>query len=78
MMGAMRPCRACHRIRMFLMLALPLIAMIYLQPAAAVRLSRHLPDSSSIGWAILALAVAAFALRLAAWRRQTAGAQPRA
>jgi hypothetical protein len=72
-MGGARPCRGCRRIRVFLCVALPLVAMIYLQPAVAVRLSRQLPDSASIGWAIFFGAVLVFALRLVLWRRQQDG-----
>lgn len=69
MTGGARACRACRRIRVFMTLALPLIALIFLQPAAAIRLARHLPDSASIGWAIALGAVVVFALRLIAWRK---------
>lgn len=77
-MGRGGACRGCLRIRLFLGAALPLVAMIYLQPAMALRLSRHLPDSGSIGWAIVIGAGVVFVLRLVLWRRQAGGQTPSA
>lgn len=60
-------CSFCRRLQGFLSVALPLIAMIYLQPDAALRIAGRLPDAAVIGWGIGLAAVLGFALRYIAW-----------
>jgi hypothetical protein len=56
------------RLRLFLTVAGGLIAMIYLQPAAALRLAALMPGSGVIAAIIAVAAVGGFALRLALWQ----------
>lgn len=63
------PCKTCLRLRLYLSVALPLVALIYLQPEGAVRLAAWLPAPTVIGWGIVVVGLVAFAVRLRAWRR---------
>lgn len=69
-MGA-STCTTCQRLRLFLSLALPLIAMIYLRPEGAVRLASVMPGPDLIGWGIGLACGIGFWVRLRAWRRET-------
>ena len=71
-MRASTTCTTCQglRLRLFLSLALPLIAMIYLQPEGAVRLATAMPGPDLIGWGIALACGIGFGLRLRAWRRE--------
>ncbi|MHA7886717.1 hypothetical protein [Roseicyclus sp.] len=62
-------CSTCTRLRGFFSVALPLIALIYLQPETALRIAGRLPDATVIGWGIALGVPLAFGLRYAAWRR---------
>ncbi|PWK60378.1 hypothetical protein [Roseicyclus mahoneyensis] len=68
-MARAAPCKTCQRLRLYLTVALPLVAMIYLQPDGAVRLATWLPSPTVIGWGIIVVGVVGFALKLRAWRR---------
>ena len=59
-------CSTCQRLRWFLMIALPLIAGIYLQPVGAVALAQYLPAALDIGLGICICGSIVFMWRL--WR----------
>lgn len=65
----MTTCRTCLKLRAFLCAALPLIAMIYLQPEGAMRLAGHMPSPEFIGWGIVSACALGFWIRLRAFRR---------
>lgn len=50
------------------MVAIPLIAMIFLQPEGVQKIARLMPSPIVIGWAILVAGIAVFLLRLAIYR----------
>lgn len=66
-------CGTCKRLRLFFGAALPLVAMLYLQPEGAVRLAAHLPTAEVIGWGIALACGLGFAVRLWAWRKDATG-----
>ena len=67
---AVAACATCLRLRVFFSVALPLVALIYLQPAAAVRLAALLPTPSTIGWGLVVGSVVGFWIKRRAWRRK--------
>jgi hypothetical protein len=67
-----RGCGTCKRLRLFFCVALPLVAMIYLQPEGAVRLAARLPTAEGIGWGIAIACVLVFGVRLWVSQRDAA------
>lgn len=65
-------CSTCKRLRLYFCAALPLVAMLYLQPEGAMRLAARMPTAEAIGWSIALACVLGFGVRLLAWRRGAA------
>lgn len=66
-------CRTCLRLRLFLGAALPLVAMIYLQPQGAVRLAAIVPSPALIAGGLVLACAVGFWVRLRALRQDSAG-----
>ena len=62
-----RNCETCFRIRVFLGIALGLIIMIYLQPAAATRMAELTPSSGFIAGAMMVAGVVGFVIKYRKW-----------
>lgn len=58
------PCRKCMFIRTFLMMAGPLIALLYLQPEWATRTADVIPSPEQFAWAIALAVPTLFVIKL--------------
>ena len=64
-----KPCRRCLTIRLYLMVALPLLAIMAFFPAAAGALGPHLPPPEVFGALVPMVAIPAFVIRTVRWHR---------
>ncbi|MCU0816961.1 MAG: hypothetical protein MUF74_10980 [Cypionkella sp.] len=68
-MKATLPCQRCSRIRAFLFLAAPLIALMAFLPEAGVPLAGKLPPPIVFGMMIPMVGLPVFVVRLVRWHR---------
>lgn len=63
------PCRRCLTVRLYLMVALPLVALMAFFPSLASGLGAHLPPPKVFGVLVPMVAIPAFVIRLVRWHR---------
>jgi len=64
-----QPCRRCITIRLYLMLALPMVALMAFFPSLASGLGEHVPPPEVFGVLVPMVAIPAFVIRLVRWHR---------
>ena len=72
-----RVCRNCLRIRLFIMMAFPLIALIYFQPEGAQKLAALLPDSGTIAFAMMVFRSFSFVVKYSAYKYEMGRSEKR-
>ena len=63
------PCRRCLTIRLYLILALPVIGIMAFFPALGQGMGAHLPPPEVFGVLVPMVGIPAFVIRLVRWHR---------
>ena len=58
-----RACATCLRIRLYILAAFPLIALIYIQPEGAQRLAALMPDTMTVAVIMMVIGSLSFAAK---------------
>lgn len=63
------PCRRCYAIRLFLMVALPLVGLMAVLPGHFDRIGPHLPPPEVFAVLVPLIGLPMFVIRLVRWHR---------
>ena len=63
------PCRRCLTIRLYLILALPLVGLMAFFPSLGDRMGAHLPPPEVFGVLVPMVGIPVFLIRLVRWHR---------